>query len=88
MLQSIKDIFFQTFLFLCGCLSSLLYGDPLPIRKSRKVSEQNVRVVIIGAGISGIAMAKKLNDIGLTDYSILEAGADMGGVWYWNKVQL
>ena len=87
MLQSIKNILFQTFLFLCGCLSSLLYGDPLPIRKSRKVSEQNVKVVIIGAGISGIAMAKKLNDIGVTDYSILEAGGDVGGVWYWNKVQ-
>lgn len=86
MLQTIKKIFFQILLFLCGCLSSLLYGDPLPIRKSRKLSEQNVRVVIIGAGISGIAMAKKLNDIGLTDYTILEAGADVGGVWYWNKV--
>ena len=88
MLQTIKNILFQILLIVCGCLSSFLFGDPLPIRKSRKVSEQNVRVVIIGAGISGIAMAKKLNDIGLTDYTILEAGSDMGGVWYWNKVLL
>ena len=88
MLQTIKNILFQILLIVCGCLSSFLYGDLLPIRKSRKVSEQNVRVVIIGAGISGIAMAKKLNDIGLTDYTILEAGADVGGVWYWNKVLL
>ena len=60
----------------------------MPIRSSRKVPQQNVQVLIIGAGVSGIAIAKKLNDIGLTGYTILEQGAELGGTWYWNKVYL
>ena len=51
------------------------------------ICTKNVQVLIIGAGISGIAVAKKLNDIGLTGYTILEQGADLGGTWYWNKVE-
>ena len=86
MLDRIKEFFFQLFLFVSGFILSLLYGDPLPIRQSKKVSQQNVQVLIIGAGISGIAVAKKLNDIGLTRYTILEQGDDLGGTWYWNKV--
>ena len=86
MLSKIKAFCFQLFLFLCGTVFSIFYGEPLPVRKSRKVSEQNVKVIIIGAGISGIAIAKRLNDIGLTGYTILEQGADLGGTWFWNKV--
>ena len=86
MIDKIKDFLFQLFLFISGCILSLLYGEPLPVRNSRKVSNQNVQVLIIGAGISGIAVAKKLNDIGLTGYTILEQGADLGGTWFWNKV--
>ena len=86
MLDRIKDFLFQLFLFISGCILSLLYGEPFPVRNSRKVSNQNVQVLIIGAGISGIAVAKKLNDIGLTGYTILEQGADLGGTWFWNKV--
>ena len=88
MLDKIKDFLFQLFLFLIGCILSLLYGEPMPIRSSRKVAQQNVQVLIIGAGVSGIAIAKKLNDIGLTGYTILEQGAELGGTWYWNKVYL
>ena len=87
MLDRLKEFFFQLFLFISGCILSLLYGDPLPVRNSRKIPQQNVQVLIIGAGISGIAVAKKLNDIGLTGYTILEQGADLGGTWYWNKVE-
>ena len=42
------------------------------------------RVLIIGAGFSGIGAAIKLDAAGLHDYLIVEAGAEAGGTWYWN----
>ncbi|MGW4122560.1 flavin-containing monooxygenase [Nocardia sp. NPDC004711] len=42
------------------------------------------RIVIIGAGVSGIASAITLQRNGFDDFVILEKGADVGGVWHWN----
>jgi cation diffusion facilitator CzcD-associated flavoprotein CzcO len=41
-------------------------------------------VIIIGAGMSGIATAVKLKQAGFTDFEILEKGSRVGGVWHWN----
>ncbi len=43
------------------------------------------RIVIIGAGLSGIATAVTLQRNGFQDFKILEKGADVGGVWHWNR---
>ncbi len=43
------------------------------------------RVVIVGAGMSGIAMGVALKRAGYEDFTILEKGADVGGTWYWNR---
>jgi cation diffusion facilitator CzcD-associated flavoprotein CzcO len=43
------------------------------------------RVVIIGAGIAGITTAVTLHRAGFHDFTILEKGADVGGVWHWNR---
>lgn len=43
------------------------------------------RIVIIGAGIAGIATALTLQREGFHDFTILEKGADVGGVWHWNR---
>jgi len=43
------------------------------------------RIVIIGAGVAGIATAVTLQRAGFRDFTILEKGADVGGVWYWNR---
>jgi cation diffusion facilitator CzcD-associated flavoprotein CzcO len=43
------------------------------------------RIVIIGAGIAGIATAVTLQRAGFHDFTILEKGADVGGVWHWNR---
>lgn len=40
-----------------------------------------MRIVIVGAGFSGIAAAKALQDRGHHDYVILERGEGVGGVW-------
>jgi len=43
------------------------------------------RIVIIGAGMSGIAAAHVLRQAGFHDFTILEKGSDVGGVWHWNR---
>ncbi|MGF1468420.1 MAG: NAD(P)-binding domain-containing protein [Sandaracinaceae bacterium] len=40
--------------------------------------------VIIGAGLSGICVLERLMRMGLR-VRVLEAGSDVGGVWYWNR---
>ena len=40
--------------------------------------------VIVGAGFSGIGAAIKLDEAGLGDYLVIEAGEELGGTWYWN----
>ncbi len=42
------------------------------------------RVVIVGAGMSGIAMGVALKRSGFDDFLMLEKGSDVGGTWYWN----
>ena len=39
------------------------------------------RVVIVGAGLGGLAVALELKRAGITDFLILEKAADVGGVW-------
>ncbi|MGI9616334.1 MAG: flavin-containing monooxygenase, partial [Acidimicrobiales bacterium] len=40
--------------------------------------------VIIGAGVAGIYQIKRLVDLGYRA-TVLEAGGDLGGTWYWNR---
>ena len=83
--------------FLLGIAILLLYSFVSPItipvvllsyfilERRRKVFDDDLEVLIIGAGISGITMGKSLNDIGLSKYTILEQGSGVGGTWFWNK---
>ena len=43
-----------------------------------------VRVAIVGAGFSGIAMAIALRREGIEDFTIFERADDLGGVWHHN----
>jgi len=40
--------------------------------------------VIVGAGMAGLYMTKRLNDRGMKIQTI-EAGTGVGGAWYWNR---
>lgn len=55
-------------------------------RKNRagQMADITYDALIIGAGISGLYMLTKLREIGLS-VKVLEAGSDVGGVWYWNR---
>ena len=42
-------------------------------------------VVVVGAGLSGVYLLRRLRDeLGLRT-RVLEAGSDVGGTWYWNR---
>lgn len=42
------------------------------------------QILIVGAGFSGIGAAIKLDEAGLRDYLVIEAGDGVGGTWHWN----
>src|SRR5580700_7759086 len=41
-------------------------------------------VVVVGAGFSGLYLIHRLRHLGLS-VRAFEAGADVGGTWYWNR---
>lgn len=43
--------------------------------------EQHCEIVIVGAGFAGIALAVKLREAGIDNFTILERAGDLGGVW-------
>ncbi len=47
-------------------------------------AQAGAKVVIVGAGFSGIAMGIRLKRAGVEDFLILERAEDVGGVWRYN----
>nr|WP_296773651.1 NAD(P)/FAD-dependent oxidoreductase [Rhodococcus sp. (in: high G+C Gram-positive bacteria)] len=43
--------------------------------------DESVKVVVVGAGLSGVAAAAKLRAAGITDFVVLEKASRVGGVW-------
>lgn len=43
--------------------------------------KRTVKVAIIGAGMSGLCMAAKLQDAGVSSFTIFEQAEDVGGTW-------
>lgn len=46
--------------------------------------DHRISAVIIGAGVTGICALHRLVSLGI-DVTVLEAGDDVGGTWYWNR---
>lgn len=53
---------------------------PEPIRSASPLS-----IAIIGAGVTGLALATYLERVGLCDYTILEKNPSVGGTWWVNR---
>ena len=47
-------------------------------------TKTDYEVIVIGAGVAGIYQIKLLADLGV-DATVLDAAADLGGTWYWNR---
>lgn len=52
--------------------------------RSSSDSAANFKVIIIGAGMSGIGMAAKLKDAGI-EFEVLEKNEAVGGTWFENR---
>ena len=55
-----------------------------PLDPSPSPRRPDHEVAIVGAGFSGIGAAIKLDQAGIEDSVLLEAGDGIGGAWHWN----
>lgn len=46
---------------------------------------EGFHVLIIGAGVTGVLMARVLNQLGLTNFTVVDRNAEVGGTWYVNQ---
>ncbi len=51
----------------------------------RAAVSEDVDVVVVGGGFSGLLAAASLLKEGVTDIRVIEKGSDVGGTWYWNR---
>jgi len=72
--------------FLPLLLDQIGLGLPKPRRENptRKMPPAGFKVLVIGAGLSGMVAGIKLGEAGY-DYVIIEKNADVGGTWYENS---
>jgi cyclohexanone monooxygenase len=52
---------------------------------NRAPVEEELDVLVVGGGMSGIMTAGRLVQQGVTSLRLLERGADFGGTWFWNQ---
>jgi cation diffusion facilitator CzcD-associated flavoprotein CzcO len=51
----------------------------------REAINEDVDVVVVGGGFSGLLAAASLLKEGVSDIRVIEKGSDIGGTWYWNR---
>lgn len=66
-------------------LEQMGFEKPVPrkLLPERKVNTDGFRVLVIGAGLTGLVAGIKLEEAGY-DYVIIEKNPDVGGTWYEN----
>ena len=47
--------------------------------------KDQIDVAIIGGGFGGMLAGARFQELGVTDFRIIESGGDFGGTWYWNR---
>jgi cation diffusion facilitator CzcD-associated flavoprotein CzcO len=52
---------------------------------SRAPLNDEVDVVVVGGGWSGLLTTTRLRQAGVDNFRIIDSAADFGGVWYWNR---
>ena len=59
--------------------------DPFTAVVDREPVVDDVDVVIVGAGMSGIVLGAKLQESGLRRVRLVDRAGGVGGTWYWNR---
>jgi cation diffusion facilitator CzcD-associated flavoprotein CzcO len=68
-----------------GDFAEVYEADPhMPVVPRDPISE-DIDVVIVGGGWSGIMTAYHLTQAGITSFRNIDHAGDFGGVWYWNR---
>jgi cyclohexanone monooxygenase len=62
-----------------------LEADPHSPPIVRDPISQELEVLIIGGGFSGLLAGARLMQNGVEDFRIIDVAGDFGGVWYWNR---
>ena len=47
--------------------------------------DEDIDVAIIGGGFGGLLISARLQELGITNFRIIEKAGDFGGTWYWNR---
>ena len=59
--------------------------DPYVKPVTRAALNEELAVLIIGGGFGGLLAAVRLQEVGITNFRIVEKAGDFGGTWYWNR---
>jgi cation diffusion facilitator CzcD-associated flavoprotein CzcO len=62
-----------------------LLGDPYTEQTDRPPLSDEVTVVVIGGGFSGLVTGARLKQARVSDVRLIDGGGDVGGAWYWNR---
>ncbi|GAB3102285.1 NAD(P)/FAD-dependent oxidoreductase [Aestuariicella hydrocarbonica] len=66
-------------------LSYTYEGDPYTPVTPREPVNEDIDVVILGGGWSGIMAGVELKRAGISNFRNIDHAGDFGGVWYWNR---
>jgi cyclohexanone monooxygenase len=62
-----------------------LPDDPWAETVQRSALRDEVDVIVIGAGLSGLTCAALLRKAGIERVRLVDRAGDVGGTWYWNR---
>ena len=62
-----------------------LTDDPYAPVEPREPRDEAIDFLMVGGGWVGLITAARLIEAGVENIRIVEAGADFGGTWYWNR---
>ncbi|WP_174284821.1 NAD(P)/FAD-dependent oxidoreductase [Sphingomonas bacterium] len=62
-----------------------LLDDPYGTAPERSALNDEVDVLVVGAGFGGMMVAARLREAGIAKVRIVDAASDVGGTWYWNR---
>lgn len=52
---------------------------------TRPALQEEIDVLIVGGGFGGMLAAVRMQEVGITNFRIVEKAGDFGGTWYWNR---